>query len=501
MLRRRVQRRRVIDLNDPPKVHHGDPSRDPLDDREVVRDEQIREAVVALQPRQQRQHLRLHRHVERRYGLVEHDELRLDGKRPRDRDALALSAGELVRELCGVARAQPDLLERSRHPRVRRGAFRELVRLDPLANGAAHAHSRIERGVWILEDDLHPAAEPAERLPLQREHVRAVKRHASGGRLDQAQDRAADRGLPAPGLTDERERFAARDVEADVVHRANRRVRRSEKRAACREFVGETAHRDQRFAHRSAVRRGTARSNSAVYGFCGAWKIRSTGASSTILPARITIAREQSSATTAKSCVMKSTAIPVSRCRSRRRSRICACTVTSSADVGSSAMTSAGRIIRAMAISTRCRMAPESSCGYWCARRAASAIPVRSSMATARSHAARFDRSPCNNATSATCAPTFITGLSAEAGSWKIIEIFRPRRSHIARSLSASRSAPSNVMRLPAPMRAPGAITRIRANATDVLPHPDSPTSATVSPACTANETPSTARTAPASEA
>jgi hypothetical protein len=41
------------------------------------------------------------------------------------------------------------------------------------------------------------------------------------------------------------------------------------------------------------------------------------------------------------------------------------CTVTSSALVGSSAMISAGRSAMAMAISTRWRMPPDSSCGYW----------------------------------------------------------------------------------------------------------------------------------------
>ena len=49
-----------------------------------------------------------------------------------------------------------------------------------------------------------------------------------------------------------------------------------------------------------------------------------------------------------------------SRFMSRSRSRICACTVTSSAVVGSSAITSGGRQAIAIAIITRCRMPPES---------------------------------------------------------------------------------------------------------------------------------------------
>ena len=50
-------------------------------------------------------------------------------------------------------------------------------------------------------------------------------------------------------------------------------------------------------------------------------------------------------------------------CRSRIRSRICACTVTSSAVVGSSAISRSGLHDRDIAIIARCRMPPENWCG------------------------------------------------------------------------------------------------------------------------------------------
>ena len=57
------------------------------------------------------------------------------------------------------------------------------------------------------------------------------------------------------------------------------------------------------------------------------------------------------------------------RSRSLQISAItCASTVTSSAVVGSSAMSRSGRASSAMAIATRWRMPPLSSCGY-CVRR------------------------------------------------------------------------------------------------------------------------------------
>ena len=55
--------------------------------------------------------------------------------------------------------------------------------------------------------------------------------------------------------------------------------------------------------------------------------------------------------------------MPSSRCSRRIRSRIWAWMVTSSAVVGSSAISSAGSQASAMAIITRWRMPPDSWCG------------------------------------------------------------------------------------------------------------------------------------------
>ena len=60
---------------------------------------------------------------------------------------------------------------------------------------------------------------------------------------------------------------------------------------------------------------------------------------------------------------MNSTAAPLCACRVNNSSSTCACTVTSSAVVGSSAMMSLGVSAQAMAIITRWRMPPDNSCG------------------------------------------------------------------------------------------------------------------------------------------
>ncbi len=79
---------------------------------------------------------------------------------------------------------------------------------------------------------------------------------------------------------------------------------------------------------------------------------------------------------------MNSIARPWSRWSSASRASTCACTITSSAVVGSSAMSSLGSQASASAISTRWRCPPDSWCGYSLARRAG--MPTRSSSSPTR---------------------------------------------------------------------------------------------------------------------
>ena len=76
----------------------------------------------------------------------------------------------------------------------------------------------------------------------------------------------------------------------------------------------------------------------------------------------MTSTRSATSATTPMSCVMKITPMSIS-CSCRISCRIWAWMVTSSAVVGSSAISSCGLQDSAMAIMTRWRMPPDSWCG------------------------------------------------------------------------------------------------------------------------------------------
>ena len=76
--------------------------------RQVVRDEDDRQPELVLELREQVDDLRLDRDVERGDRLVGDDQLRLQRDRARDADALALAAGELVREAVVVLGVEAD---------------------------------------------------------------------------------------------------------------------------------------------------------------------------------------------------------------------------------------------------------------------------------------------------------------------------------------------------------------------------------------------------------
>ena len=87
-----------------PEVHDGHAVGDVAHDREIVGDEEVREPELRLEILEQVDDLRLDRDVERGHRLVADDQRGLDGQRPRDPDALALAARELMRIAVRVLR-------------------------------------------------------------------------------------------------------------------------------------------------------------------------------------------------------------------------------------------------------------------------------------------------------------------------------------------------------------------------------------------------------------
>ena len=129
--------------------------------------------------------------------------------------------------------------------------------------------------------------------------------------------------------------------------RSARRPRRSGNGRGSRRRVGGVGRRSP--ICRSGARwpvagPGSEPSSAAVYGMLRlARRCRRRRRCSTIRPAYMTATRSTSRATTPRSCVTQTTAMPVSRCRLSTSSRICCWIVTSSAVVGSSAIEHARR--------------------------------------------------------------------------------------------------------------------------------------------------------------
>ena len=95
--------------------------------------------------------------------------------------------------------------------------------------------------------------------------------------------------------------------------------------------------------------------------------------------------------------------------------------------------------------------------------------------------------------TSSIWSPMVMTGLSAVAGSWKIIAMRVPRRSRSRSGVAFRTSSPSSRISPRSAASSPLARRPITENAVTDLPEPDSPTTQTISPGPTSKLTPSTA--------
>ena len=156
----------------------------------------------------------------------------------------------------------------------------------------------------------------------------------------------------------------------------------------------------------------------------------------------------------------------------------CACTLTSSAEVGSSHTRNSGCVASARAIEMRWRWPPENWCGILHHVQPAPGRPTAAARRRAPSAAPRSVMRPCSFSGSPTMSSTFQRGFRLAYGSWKIIWM-RRRSLRVARRLEARACAswPSKVK----PPRV-GSYRPTSSRATVLLPQPDSPTSASVWP-------------------
>src|SRR4029079_1228601 len=109
----------------------------------------------------------------------------------RDRNPLALTAAEIARIAPRHGWLEPDELQQLCDACLTSTAVADAVNDKRLGDDRVHAHPRVQRRVWILEDDLHLAARRAQPRRRERTHVLAFEPHLAGRGLDQPQDAAA----------------------------------------------------------------------------------------------------------------------------------------------------------------------------------------------------------------------------------------------------------------------------------------------------------------------
>src|SRR5690606_14328171 len=89
-----------------------------------------------------------------------------EGQAAGDADALALTAGELVRVAVDVLRVQADDVQQVLDLLAPVALGRHLrVDLEGLTDDVAHRHPRVQRGVRVLEHHLDVAADRLQRAP------------------------------------------------------------------------------------------------------------------------------------------------------------------------------------------------------------------------------------------------------------------------------------------------------------------------------------------------
>ena len=146
------------DLDDLAEVHDGDDVADITNDRQVVRDEEHRDAQARRQLLDEVEDGALHRHVQGAGDLVGDDHFGPGRERPGERDPLALPAGEGAGHPGGDRRLEVDAFEQFRDS----GAL-PAARGDRLGDARADGHPRVERAGRVLEDHLDRPPPPTRR--------------------------------------------------------------------------------------------------------------------------------------------------------------------------------------------------------------------------------------------------------------------------------------------------------------------------------------------------
>src|SRR5512138_1012313 len=111
--------------------------------------------------------------------------------------------------------------------------------LQALTDRLADRHTGIERGIGVLEDNLHIAAHGLQLVPLELEDILTIEIDRSGSWLDQAQYCTPYRRFSAAGLAYQAESFSPLDRERNIIHCLDPAAHPLQQAAANREIFNQ----------------------------------------------------------------------------------------------------------------------------------------------------------------------------------------------------------------------------------------------------------------------
>ncbi len=190
----------IAGLDELTRAEHGHAVGDLVHDREVVTDEDAREPELVLQVGEERQHVRLDRHVQGAGRLVRDQQPWPQRQCAGEGDPLPLATGELAWATAGVVARQTYGVEQVAHPSVTLGAGADLVHVQRFGDALRHGEQRVERGGRVLGHESQVLADLAQPAGGDGAEVLALDEHPTPGERDQAGSDAAEGGLAGTGL-------------------------------------------------------------------------------------------------------------------------------------------------------------------------------------------------------------------------------------------------------------------------------------------------------------
>jgi hypothetical protein len=116
------------------------------------------------------------------------------------------------------------------------------VNLQSLADDVAHPHTRVERSIGVLKNDLHLASHIAQLALGELQQIPALKDHLAAGRFDESKNRSAQSRFAAARLADQAQSLALVDGQTDVIDRFDHGFAAREKSLADGEVLFQVAN-------------------------------------------------------------------------------------------------------------------------------------------------------------------------------------------------------------------------------------------------------------------